>query len=463
MNRVPRQILLLAKLLALALLLLHRDQWASAARADALIALFDRGLLFDAYVASWMLLLPALLLGMAHALGGAQRPAWIAARWLFTVPFLAMLLLSCADVPYSGHTNMRPTNAAMVVLHETGQALRVLVSTPGYIGMLALFLLLAVGLAWLLARLFRPAGAPPGARMAALGAAAPVLAPLFVGMRATADLGGTPLIAKDAYFSDTPFLSQLGANAAYSFLESFGHDRLELIDAQEAIASARRKVVLVESLSASRLRRYGHPTGLMPALERLMDSSAAMDRFFSSGMHTANGIFSSLYGLPPIGAQHPMMHPAAVSERFLGLPGILQRAGWHTCFITPGDARFDNLMGFLPVNGFDELVSEPDFPASDHRNSWGVSDHALFQMALRRARLQPAPGGPARSSPARPCGQQQQAPRRSLGDPRALGLQQPVSPDGRGGQCGEHRRRRAFQPIDQEQAHRQRQGQGHQR
>lgn len=423
MNRVPRHLLLLVKLLLLALLtgqsfrvallLLHRDQWATAARADVLTALFDRGLLFDLYVASWLLLPPALVLGLAHALGGPQQRAWSAARWLFTVPFLLVLFLSCADLPYFGYTNMRLTDAALVTLHDPGQALRELVSTPAYLGMLLLFALLAWGLARLLGRLFRPEEAPRQGRWWRWSLLPLPLALLLLGMRGSVDFSSTPLVAQDAYFSDTPFLNQLGTNAAYSFLESFGQDHVALMDPLEAIALAREELgihemgfaspiarearfagaatrrnvvlVLMESLSASRLRRYGHPGWLMPSLEQLMDASAVMDRFYASGMHTANGIFSSLYGLPPVGAQHPMMHPSMTAQRFIGLPGILQRAGWRTCFITPGDARFDNLKGFLPVNGFDELIAEPDFPTEAHRNSWGVSDHALFRMALRRA------------------------------------------------------------------------------
>jgi len=87
---MPRHIALLLKLLLLGLLtgqafritllLLHRDQWHDATRADVLTALFDRGLIFDLYVISWMLIVPALVLGVAHALGGTSQRAWAEAR-----------------------------------------------------------------------------------------------------------------------------------------------------------------------------------------------------------------------------------------------------------------------------------------------------------------------------------------------------------------------------------------------
>ncbi|MFZ1692064.1 MAG: LTA synthase family protein [Flavobacteriales bacterium] len=421
---MPRHFVLLLKLLLLglltgqafriALLLLHRDQWHDATRADVLTALFDRGLIFDLYLTSWLLIVPAVLLGAAHALGGTQRWAWAAARWCFTVPFTLWLFLACADIPYFDYTNMRITYAVLVTLHDPAQALKELATTPAYFGTLLLFALAA----WLVARATRRLFQAPiqhneGSIARRLLLLPVPLALLLLGIRGSADPDQHPLIAQDAFFSDTPFLNQLGTNAAFCFMESLGHDHVQLMDDEQAFAEVRAELgieeagyasplarmsryeaprrklnvvlVLVESLSAQRLHRYGHPKRLMPSLEQLMDSSLTMDRFFSSGMHTANGIFSSLYGFPPIGAQHPMMHPSMTAQRFHGLPGALRDNGYRTCFISPGDPRFDNLSGFLLVNGFEELVSESDFPETDARNSWGVTDHALYSMALRKA------------------------------------------------------------------------------
>jgi phosphoglycerol transferase MdoB-like AlkP superfamily enzyme len=424
MPRLPHHLRALLRLLLLgvgsglvfrmALLLLHRDQWRGAKGTDVLLALFDRGLLFDLYVACWMLAVPALVLGIAHGLGGTQRWAWAAARWAFTAPFLLWLFLACADLPYFDYTNMRLTDAVLITLHDPLQAAKELLTTPAYLGMLLLFGLLAWLLVRALGRLFRPPAETAGPRGLLRWALLPVpLALLFLGMRGSVDPNDHPLVAQDAFFSDTPFLNQLGTNATFSFIESLTQPHVELMPADDAIAIARAELgipeqrfaspiarfmthagearprnvvlILVESLSAQRLHRYGHPKQLMPSLEQLMDASLVMDRFFSSGMHTANGIFSSLYGLPPIGAQHPMMHPSMTAQRFHGLPGSLRANGYRTCFISPGDPRFDNLIGFLPMNGFDELVSEADFPATDARNSWGVTDHALYRMALRKA------------------------------------------------------------------------------
>jgi phosphoglycerol transferase MdoB-like AlkP superfamily enzyme len=406
--------LLIGQVFRLTLLMLHRAEWADAPAGDVWRAIFDRGLLFDLYIIAWSLAIPALLLGVSHALGRESRTMRQVARWFFTVPLLIFIFLGCADIPYFDYTHMRLTDAVLITLHDPGQAFIELVSTPAYIATLLVF----GSVTWLVVRgIGRLFAATPFDRprpLAVRWAMLPLpLLLLFLGMRGTADPDQHPLSAQDAFFSGTPILNQLGTNAAFSFFESLGQDHVELMSEDEALARTRELLgiteespwspiarwtdftepprrhnvvlVLVESLSAQRLHRYGHPAHLMPFLEGLMDSSLVMDRFYSSGMHTANGIFSTLYGLPPLGAQHPMMHPSMLAQRFIGLPGTLKAHGYRTCFIGPGDPRFDNMHGFLPANGFDAFIAEPDFPATDARNSWGVTDQAVYRMALRRA------------------------------------------------------------------------------
>lgn len=421
---MPPHVRLLSKLLLIGLaigqvfritlLVLHRAEWADAPAGDVWRAILDRGLLFDLYIIAWSLAIPALLLGTAHALGHESRAVRQVARWAFTVPLLIFIFLGCADIPYFGYTHMRLTDAVLITLHDPGQAFVELMSTPAYLATLLVFVLVTGLVVRGIGHLF--AAAPPDRPrpIAVRWAMFPLpLLLLFLGMRGTVDPDQHPLSAQDAFFSGTPFLNQLGTNATFSFFESLGQDHVELMPDDEALERARAfldidevhpaspiarwtdlsdpprrsnvVLVLVESLSAQRLHRHGHPAHLMPFLEGLMDASLVMDRFYASGMHTANGIFSTLYGLPPLGAQHPMMHPSMLAQRFVGLPGTLKAHGYHTCFIGPGDPRFDNMNGFLPANGFDEFIAEPDFPAADARNSWGVTDHALYRMALRHA------------------------------------------------------------------------------
>lgn len=419
---MPRHLLLLIKLLLyglavgtgfrVALLLAHAEQWSGASSSDVLLALFNRGLLFDLYVNAWLLAMPFLMLALSHALETKRAWPLRMARWLWTIPFLATLFCACADLPFFAYTNMRLTDLALSTAQTVSQSLKELVSTPPYLMALGVFLVLALATLRITGRWFETASARSdnGGRLSRWALAVLPIFPLVAGLRGTIDPADAPLTGEDAYFSQLPFLNQLGTNATFSFVESTGHDKVRYMSADKAIAIARKELgiadtmsgppfarevvfeepetrcnvvmILVESLSANRLHRFGHPAHLMPFLESLMDSSLVFDRFYAAGTRTCNGIFSSLYGLPAIGARHPLADPLMTSQRFHGLPGHLRDSGYSTSFIYPGDAAFDNMGGFLPSNGFERFISEKDFADSLPRNSWGVTDHALYLKAL---------------------------------------------------------------------------------
>ncbi|MBK9175300.1 MAG: LTA synthase family protein [Flavobacteriales bacterium] len=419
---MPRHLLLLLKLLLyglaigtlfrLCLFVMHAEQWQTASPSDILHAFFNRGLLFDLYVNAWILALPALLLSLRSALGSSARWPVTVARWVWVTLSLVLLFCCCADLPFYAYTNMRLTDMALSTVQTVSQSVKELVSTPPYLMALAAFLLLAFLTLRFSRRTFHPLTAaqpamPLSKRWPVFIAA---LVALFMAMRGTWDLSEAPLTAEEAYFSETPFLNQLGTNAAFSFFESLGQDKVRYMPPEEAIANARRflgingqsydspvardveydepparpnvVLILMESLSANRLQRFGHPKRLMPFLEHLMDSSLVFERFYAAGTRTCNGIFSSLYGLPAIGSQHPLAHPTMTAQRFHGLPGTLREAGYRTSFLYPGDAAFDNMNGFLPNNGFDRFISERDFADSIPRNSWGVTDRALYRKTV---------------------------------------------------------------------------------
>lgn len=419
---MPRQLTLLLKLLfyglamgtlfRLGLFAAHAEQWSEASRSDILRAFFDRGLLFDLYVNTWVLLLPALLLLLRFVLGGNAQWPVRAARWIWIALSLVVLFCYCADLPFYAYTNMRLTDMALSTAQTVRQSLKELVSTPPYLLALAAFILLVLLTVRFSSSAFRSLGTaeppmPPVRRWSILIAA---LVPLFMGMRGTWDLNEAPLIAEEAYFSETPFLNQLSTNAAFSFFESMGQDKVQYLPPEEAIAYVsgylqvgaqhytspiardvtfdeppiRPNVVLIlmESLSANRLQRFGQENSLMPFLEDLMDRSLVFERFYAAGTRTCNGIFSSLYGLPAIGSRHPLAHPTMTAQHFHGLPGALRDAGYSTSFLYPGDAAFDNMNGFLPNNGFNRFISERDFADSIPRNSWGVTDRALYSKAV---------------------------------------------------------------------------------
>ncbi len=415
--------LIVLSLFRATLLFLHTGQWKDAPAVHVSRALFDRGLLFDLYVLAWMLSLPTLLLGTAYLLKSPRRWPVTMARWCFMLPFIALLLFACADIPFYDYLNMRLTRVALTLAATPSQSLKELVSTPIYLAALVMFVMSAWMCMRIIGRVLREVPSVPTdplwRRITFL--LVPLVA-LFFCVRGTFNPDDQPLMMEDAYFCETPFLNQLGPNATFTFLDSYARGSPELMPVDEAIAHVRRLLdipearytspiardvtfataaspmnvvlILVESLSANRLKRFGHPKDLMPFLGTLMDSAIVYDHFYSAGTRTCNGIFSSLYGLPAVFEEHPFSHPSMTAQRFHGLPQILKEHGYRTDFFYPGDPAFDNMKGFLPNNGFDRLFGEDDYPDSLYRNSWGVTDHALYGMVLHQLDRRPDPARP---------------------------------------------------------------------
>ena len=122
-----------------------------------------------------------------------------------------------------------------------------------------------------------------------------------------------------------------------------------------------------------------------PDIVHRIDSIGSRSWYFSNawsaGIHTCNGVFSSLYGFPAMMQEHPMSTVRAASQTFSGLPGTLKRLGYRTEFFCSHDAAFDNLSTFIPANGFDRIIDRHAFLRA-MSNEWGVSDEFLFERAI---------------------------------------------------------------------------------
>lgn len=232
----------------------------------------------------------------------------------------------------------------------------------------------------------------------------------FFGMRGQVNFHYMPIGIKNAYFCDNSFLNQMGLNPAFSFIESFQDNELNLISLKEGYelaykelgiqpnttqsiqrtvltkeeVSPKRNVVLIlmESMTSSQMGAYGNPKKLTPFLDELTSKSLFFPNTYAAGEHTFNGIFSTLYSFPALLGKNPMINVATSNQKFTGLPVTLKQKGYSTMFLCTNNKDFDNMGGFLSNNGFDRIVSEVDYPKDKITNGWGISDHYLFEVGI---------------------------------------------------------------------------------
>lgn len=229
---------------------------------------------------------------------------------------------------------------------------------------------------------------------------------MFIGIRG---INEQPLRQGDAFHCNDPLLNQIGLNPAYTLLRSY-FTRVNLMETNEAIKNTKailkidtsleqispfaHKVsadssmhkynvvlVLMESMSANYLEAFGNKDHLTPNLDTLCKNSWFFTNAYSAGIHTNNGVFSSLFSLPALKRIRPMSTVPLL--KYTGIPYTLKQNGYKTIFFCPHSESFDNIGVFIPLNHFDMLYSNKDYPREKNIGPFGVPDDYLFDMALK--------------------------------------------------------------------------------
>jgi len=140
----------------------------------------------------------------------------------------------------------------------------------------------------------------------------------------------------------------------------------------------------------------GTPSGrsirLTPFLDRLKDESLYFANFFSNGVATTRGLFSTFC------SYYPRQGTAAIKTRYeqdyLCLPSLLRKGGFRTEMVISLDSDIPGIQPFMARNGLDRLYGESDFPADAERLGVGLTDGALFDFMRTRIAALQARGGP---------------------------------------------------------------------
>lgn len=157
-------------------------------------------------------------------------------------------------------------------------------------------------------------------------------------------------------------------------------------------AQANILLVFLEGLDRRYLgQRYGEIQGT-PFLDRLKQDSVYFENFFSNGVQTSRGLFSTLC------SAFPRQGAAAMKTRYahdyLCLPSLLQRQGYSTEMVIGQHRDLNRLQSFVARNGLQQLIDERDFPTDVERMGLGIVDGALFDLCYERIKQRQAEGKP---------------------------------------------------------------------
>ncbi|MGN6568714.1 MAG: LTA synthase family protein [Flavipsychrobacter sp.] len=382
---------------------------------------FFMGFRFDTVISGYMLALPAVILFIA------ELGRFLSRGLLLTIHvFICLLYVICffgcsADIPFYYAFSNRLNITILNWTDSPKFMMKMVVQEWSYLIYFFMFLVLSVLYIFIVKKVYNKSVARLRNTDLKKGfvvkfiASIVALGLMFLGIRGRVEKK-SPIMIGTAYFSDYDFPNQVGLNPMFTFIHSYletlkeenkklnlmadsaaikltqhelhimpaKYNELSPIARNETYEEAPEKhnviIVLMESMSAYYTGHTGNPNQLTPNLDSLADHGYYFSNFYSAGIHTFNGIFSTVFSFPALLARHTMV--GSTIPKYTGLPYVMKKNGYETMYFTTHDAQFDNVGGFMKANNVDRVVSSADYPADAVVSALGVPDHFMFDYSI---------------------------------------------------------------------------------
>jgi len=245
-------------------------------------------------------------------------------------------------------------------------------------------------------------------RLIASGVMVVVLALLFVPIRGS--LGTSTMNLGRVYYSENQKLNHAAINPCFSLLSSLMNDedtkdQYRFMAADEAnklfsqitdktkqggtdavfklLNTNRPNIVMVvlESFSAHVMKSMGGTANVAVNMDKWANEGVLFTNFYANSFRTDRGLAAILAGYPAQPTMSIMKYPNKTGNMPM-FPQKLKKAGYQLKYYYGGDADFTNMRSFVTTAGFEDLVSDADFPIKLRLSKWGVPDQYVFDRAL---------------------------------------------------------------------------------
>ena len=375
-----------------------------------------KGLQFDNFISSYISFLPLMLLSILALCNKLPRKIVVFTNIWYIVLYASGFIVFVADIPYFAYF-FTHLGLAAFGWFEFGGTTAGLLLQPEYYPYIALFAVSSAAFIFLISRFGKHLlkASAVELKKSDYRYCIPLTIVLygicFLGMRGS--FQRYPLQAGYAYFSDNSFFNQLGVNPCFSLIKGLESNKkynnvngqMTLDDAFAAALgeldinsphdrfSVLRKtvpegetikpnivIILLESMTIEYMECGHRGMCLTPYLDELIAKSYYFENFYSSGIHTNNGIVSTLYGFPCLFDKPSMKN----EMHYTGLPDNLHKLGYQNLFFVTSNPNYDHMNLFLKESGFDRIYSQDDYPSEKLANNFGIQDDYLLEYGLER-------------------------------------------------------------------------------
>ena len=142
-------------------------------------------------------------------------------------------------------------------------------------------------------------------------------------------------------------------------------------------------MIVVESLSADFMARFGNKNSLTPNLDALAKESLLFTKAYATGTRTVRGLEALSLCVPPTPGQSILRRPE--NEDMFLFGNVLKKHGYTSNFLYGGYGYFDNMNAFYQNNGYN-VVDRTDIPSNEiyFETVWGVADEIIFDQAIKQ-------------------------------------------------------------------------------
>lgn len=375
--------------------------------------MYWEGFRFDTAVINYSLFIPVLLSVILYYTKSFSRGFISFLITFFTFAFFIYLLSGLTDIGYYDYYNSRLNTGVFSWMGTPLLMLKVVFLDINYwvfiiLGLLSTWLCFWF-LKWLSSKLL-VGGYEPNSHIKLTFQFVVILVLLMLGVRGSFDFGKKPLDPKESIFSKYTTINNLSINGLFNLIHSLNNRTIDFFEEdaafvavqefldytplhpdyplsriQKANAVQKKKnvvLVIMESMSAYQMGLYGNTKNLTPYLDSLAKQSICFPNIYTSGVHTHNGLYSTIYSQPAILDRIAIREGVLVNQQYYGLPHVLKEKGYRNHFLITGDGAYDNMHSFFPQNGFDKFICQDFFDKKDIVNQWGVPDHLLFNKTI---------------------------------------------------------------------------------
>ena len=367
------------------------------------------GLVLDVAIAGYLTIIPALIF-IASLWTEPKVIGWIWKGYVGIVAFISSLAY-VANIALYGFWGFPLDNTPLLYIKTSPSDAMASVTTGQLIGGLLAVCASTVFIYLLITRLVKlpkaqQNGKPWLQTIVILLLTALLIIPIRGGFGAGTNHTGA------VYYSTNIRLCHAAVNPIFCFIESVTHDediadRYRFMDDREAVdifgdmtCTALRGdsvgefslrgenkprnvvVIMLESFSKYIMTEAGHVKGITPNLDRYSKEGMYFTRFYANSFRTDRAIVSILSGLPA----QPTMSVMDIPHKSTSLPSIasaMGKAGYNSTFYYGGDTNYSNMKSYLMGTGFQNVVSDKDFPKELHTGKWGVADGPVYERILK--------------------------------------------------------------------------------